>query len=277
MTLSNYCFMLSMLAFFFTSSKATKYRAAQKKKIETDFKQGGQRNWVQVLCNGGVASELALLFLIERGSGAEIPIHFALDYNPSWFAVAVLGSLACCNGDTWASELGSVLSKGDPFLITTFKRVPRGTIKLSLARCNYDRVIPGTNGGVSFVGLAVSALGGLVVGFVYYLSVLLFSPRDVLALAPPQWPLIVTGMLAGLFGSVLDSLMGATLQYSGQDIMTGRIVEVPSERARYISGVAILDNHSVNLLSVLITALMTPAMAMYVWTYADASSVPFGS
>ena len=30
MTLSNYCFMVVMLAFFFSSSKATKFRAQQK-------------------------------------------------------------------------------------------------------------------------------------------------------------------------------------------------------------------------------------------------------
>lgn len=26
---------------------------------------GGQRNWIQVFCNGGVPSELALLYMIE--------------------------------------------------------------------------------------------------------------------------------------------------------------------------------------------------------------------
>lgn len=38
----------------------------------------------------------------------------------------VTGAFACSNGDTWASELGSVLG-GQPFLITTFKQVPKGT------------------------------------------------------------------------------------------------------------------------------------------------------
>lgn len=36
------------------------------------------------------------------------------------------GALACCNGDTWASELGTVISTSDPFLITTKRKVPRG-------------------------------------------------------------------------------------------------------------------------------------------------------
>lgn len=38
---------------------------------------------------------------------------------------------------------------------------------------------------------------------------------DILAQSPPQWPIIVTGAFAGLIGSVVDSVLGATMQYSG--------------------------------------------------------------
>lgn len=212
------------------------------------------------MCNGGVACELALLYLIERGAGGEIPINFALDYNASWFALSVMGAIACCNGDTWASEIGSVFSKSDPWLITSFRRVPRGT-----------------NGGVSFAGLVVSAFGGLVVSVGFYLTLLVTANRETLALSPVQWPIMVTGFLAGLFGSVFDSVLGATLQFSGQDVVSGRIVENPGDRVKWISGIALLDNHSVNLLSTLITAISTPSIAMAVWNYADPSSVLFGS
>lgn len=44
------------------------------------------------------------------------------------YLFVITGALACCNGDTWASELGSVLSFGDPVLITSLQSVPRGNV-----------------------------------------------------------------------------------------------------------------------------------------------------
>jgi uncharacterized membrane protein len=61
-----------------------------------------------------------------------------------------------------------------------------------------------------------SALGGLVVGLSYYLTVIYTVETNMLALSPAQWPIILIGGIAGLLGSVIDSLLGATLQYSGK-------------------------------------------------------------
>ena len=124
LTLAHYSFFLCLLAFFITSSKATKYKQEMKAQAEEDFKEGGQRNWLQVLCNGGMAFGLSLLYLLDIGS-SDLPVDFRHQYRASWLGMAVLGAISCCNGDTWASELGSVLAKGDPFLITTFQKVPR--------------------------------------------------------------------------------------------------------------------------------------------------------
>lgn len=74
----------------------------------------------------------------------------------------------------------------------------------------------GTNGGVSGVGLIVSVLGGLIVGLFYYIAVIYTVDSAVLELAAPQWPIIVMGGIGGLLGSIIDSILGATLQYSGK-------------------------------------------------------------
>lgn len=80
---------------------------------------------MQVFCNGAVPTELALLFMIENGPG-EIPIDFSKQYTASWMCLSLLAALACSAGDTWASEVGPVLSKSPPRLITTWKKVPVG-------------------------------------------------------------------------------------------------------------------------------------------------------
>lgn len=88
--------------------------------------------------------------------------------------------------------------------------------------------------------------------------------RNILAASPPQWPIILFGGIAGLLGSLIDSILGATVQYSGLD-SNGRIVERPGENIRYISGHRIFDNHSVNLISSILTALIMPFIAFSFW------------
>lgn len=63
--------------------------------------------------------------MIESGPG-EIPIDFSKQYTASWMCLSLLGALACSAGDTWASEIGSVMSKSQPRLITTWEKVPVG-------------------------------------------------------------------------------------------------------------------------------------------------------
>jgi len=214
--------------------------------LEADFKEGGQRNWIQVLCNGGMASQLAVLYLLDVGCG-DRPIDFDKDYRSSWLSIGILGAFACCNGDTWASEFGTAIGTSDPFLITTRKRVPRGT-----------------NGAVSWIGLVVSLLGGLLVGVFHYLAVLYSVDSVILQSAAPQWPIIIVGGIAGLLGSLCDSILGATLQYSGLN-ESRKVVEHPGKGVRHICGKQILDNHSVNLLSSIIMALTLPRIANFIW------------
>ena len=79
---------------------------------------------------------------------------------------------------------------------------------------------PGTNGGVSLVGSLASVVGGLCVGLAYFLTLIFSIPDEKLSNAPSQWLLIPVGGLLGLLGSTVDSLLGATLQYSGKKVLS---------------------------------------------------------
>ncbi|KAG0284244.1 Transmembrane protein 19, partial [Dissophora globulifera] len=165
----------------------------------------------------------------------------------------------------WASELG-ILNKSWPTLITTFKKVP-----------------PGTNGGVSPLGTVASLAGGFLIGVTAAISVLVQ-----LALESPlswQWSvgwtgvnafvstldaklflaLVLAGSGAGLLGSMLDSLLGATVQKSNystkKKVITYKKPEKDDE-IKAISGLDILDNHQVNFFSSLMIALATGYLSL---------------
>ncbi len=114
------------------------------------------------------------------GAGTFFALMNVLMPSPVWLPLFV-GAMAAMTADTWATELGT-LSKRPPRLITSGKVVAVGT-----------------SGGVSVFGTAVSFGGGLLMG-------------GTAALLTGQWELALAGGLGGLFGSLFDSLLGATVQ-----------------------------------------------------------------
>lgn len=248
-TLGSYSFMLSLMVFFYTGSKLTRFRATRKMELEEDYKEGGQRTWVQVFTNGGLPALYASHYIVESGFQDQ-PLDFSNHYNTTYIALGVMCGLACCSGDTWASEVGSVVGTGNPRLITTWQQVPRGT-----------------NGGVSVVGTLMSFAGGLFVGLGYFAGTLLTFSNEELQTAPPQWPVILFGGVAGLIGSLFDSLFGAWFQYSGYCTRQKKVVHQPSGTTEHISGVALFDNEGINLLACLLTVLTVPHLCFYYWPF----------
>ena len=161
-----------LLAFFLSSSLLSRLFARRKHPINEKFSKGSQRDAGQVLANGG----LAALFMLLHG----------LYPGAAWPWVGFAASLAAVNADTWATELG-VLSRSAPRLITTGKPAE-----------------PGASGAISPAGTLAALAGAALIAL---LGVLL-GPG-----AGQGWLAGFAAIsLAGLFGSLVDSALGATVQ-----------------------------------------------------------------
>jgi uncharacterized protein (TIGR00297 family) len=170
---------LTLITFFVSSSALSYYREAAKESLAEKFAKGHQRDIGQTLANGGAGALLALAHVLSG--------------EPGIFA-AFLGAMATVTADTWATELG-VLSGTPPRLITTGRIVEIGT-----------------SGGVSRLGIAASAAGALVIG----LAAMIFSVIDrginaANGALRPGW-VIPASLVGGLAGSLVDSVLGATVQ-----------------------------------------------------------------
>ncbi|KAJ3056562.1 Transmembrane protein 19 [Rhizophlyctis rosea] len=246
----NNVFAVILIVFYLSSSRLTKYKAQRKQQLEEDFKVGGQRTATQVLSNGLTGTFVAFAHWAVVPPDLEPPLCLGgsteLQKFHTILILAYMGHYACCNGDTWASELG-ILSTRPPILITTLKEVPRGT-----------------NGGVSPFGLAASLLGGLTIGVVAATTLFFTDTHCTTSLVSRSLFLCGAGAALGLTGSLIDSLLGATLQKSVYNTATKQITPdfrnlKPGEKVtdlKHISGIAVLDNHQVNFISSWLTAAL---------------------
>lgn len=242
LSMANYCFIMMMITFFLTSSYATKFKFNVKCNIDREYSKHGARNWIQVLCNGGIAAHIALVYLIHCGPS---DVHlFSDDRFTCKLIVAVIASISCVFGDTLSSEIGSAVSSGRPRLITTFKCVPRGT-----------------NGAVSLTGLLASVAAGLLISLTYGIFDVLFCHSIDRMIRIAFVSLIAVSSSLG--GSLIDSLLGATLQLSGVT-KDAKITDDASECVSTISGIPLLDNHAVNLISCAICTAAAPSLVAHI-------------
>lgn len=164
--------------------------------------------------------------------GAFITLAALLFPDAGWPFVAFAGAIATVNADTWATELG-ILSPTPPRLITSGKTVAMGT-----------------SGGVTLVGTLATFLGGAFIALTGWV----FSP------AARSWSFLGAVSLAGLAGSLVDSLLGATIQaiyYDPErDKETERKIYLPDgSPAAPLRGLVWMNNDMVNLISSICGAL----------------------
>ncbi len=167
-------------------------------------------------------SQRDLMQVIANGVPAVLAL--LLSRTPSFRNIAVIAfssSVAEAVADTFSSTFG-IMSRHDPVSVVTFTRVPKGI-----------------SGGVTILGLLAGAAGAVITALLHALVIY------------PEWHhvLIISG--AGFIASVIDSVLGATVQehFRTKD---GTLTEhewdgeVRNMRVRGIPG---FDNDMVNLTS----------------------------
>jgi uncharacterized protein (TIGR00297 family) len=211
---------LTLIAFFVSSTLLSKYKEREKAPVATQYAKGGGRDFGQTLANGGIGAALAVCFNL---------------HPKVWLFAAFVGVMATVAADTWATELG-VLSRRPPRLITS------------------GRVVPvGTSGGITPLGLGATLAGGLAIGLVAWGLAAAFGS------GVGAWWVALVGLIAGLAGSLADSLLGATVQAQYRDA-AGMMTE--RESGARIRGAAWMTNDAVNLLASIIGGVVGMAIGL---------------
>ena len=214
-------FSVIMIAFFVSSSILTKFKNHKKDNIDKINAKGGNRDYTQVMANGGVGLILAILYYF---------------YPEPIVLLAYSISFAEATADTWASEVG-VLSKNKPISIINFKPLDNGM-----------------SGGISILGTTFAFLGSsLIAGICFIASISTY--KDI----KQGFIYAIICALIGFIGSIVDSILGATVQakYYCEDLNTITEKRIYKGRLnKLIKGIAFINNDVVNLSSNLISVLI---------------------
>lgn len=218
--LGGVAYTVPLLVFFVTSSVLSRVGAARKSRDSGEAIKSGPRDAWQVLANGGIPTLIVCLSSILPPG--------ATPSSRDWFLL-YLGALAAANADTWSTEIG-MLSKGWPFHVTAFRRVP-----------------PGTSGAVSWLGSIAALAGAAVISGAGWLAWPSASELFLWRMDAAEGLAITWG---GFVASLSDSVLGATIQARYICRSCGREVEktthcgAPSYAA---GGLPFVTNDVVNL------------------------------
>jgi len=171
--LGGYGWFAMLITFFGLGGLSTKYQYEEKLDRGIAEENEGARGSGNVLANSIVALVAVLLW-------AASPTHIRVD--PELFRYAFAGAVAAAMTDTFSSEFGGLYD--NPRLITTFERVE-----------------PGTDGGVTWQGVVAGLVGaGIIAGI---------GAATVDGVGPTGAALILG---CGFVGMTVDSVLGATVE-----------------------------------------------------------------
>ena len=237
-------FGITLIAFYLSGSKLSRVGAATKMRQDEAATEGGARDAAQVLCCSLPAALAAAAYCAEIGDDARVDL--VADARGAVLVARFVAFFAVCAGDTWASELGC-LASAPPRLVTAPWRV----------------VPPGTNGGVTLAGTAASVAGGAFVGVVHGLAGFATVGASAAGARAEVAGLAALGAAAGFAGSLLDSVLGATLQRTSFDDEKRCVARPERSDARALCGADVLSNHGVNLVSATAVMLAAPGAARW--------------
>ena len=214
-----------MVVFFLSSSILSHFKKNLKERAAKQFDKTGRRDIMQVFANGGVGLIHSILYYITN--------------NPA-FLVFLGISFAAANADTWATELG-LLNRRNPISLRTFKPVEKGT-----------------SGAISLIGTLSALLGSMLIGLFAAFG-LSFLNIDISQLGIEFSQAFTLVTLGGFFGSIIDSLLGTTVQ----GVYYSHELEGETEKKEHngkpnmlIRGFSFVNNDLVNFLSIGISSIL---------------------
>ncbi|ORX85864.1 hypothetical protein BCR32DRAFT_325256 [Anaeromyces robustus] len=182
------------------------------------------------------------------------PSTYNYNYKYKLFLDAFfIGFFESANADTWASELG-ILSRQSPILILKgFQHVPKGI-----------------NGAISKYGTICSIFGGLFISIIAIIcNIVRYGIKNYfinfnIPLLSIGIKLLLCGGFIGFIGSLIDSILGQTIQLTIYNVTKQCVIEKEQvenaikngDKLKYY-GKDILNNSGINLVTGLITALIS--------------------
>lgn len=171
--------------------------------------------------------------VIANGGIAGLVVILSVLIRDERLIFAYLGSIAAVTADTWATEIGA------------FSRVaPRSII-------SFRQMEPGSSGAVSVLGTAGSMLGAAVIAATGMFAFQRFSMKPIAS--------ILVVVFAGICGSIIDSILGATFQAQYRCAVCGTNTERKSHcgsSTEHFRGFSWMRNDAVNMLCALSGGLL---------------------
>jgi uncharacterized protein (TIGR00297 family) len=174
----HWTWLVVLLAFLSAGFFVTRWRYEEKREMGFNEGEDGERDWTNVLSNGGVPLLISLYAFVTEDWQELFPIFAA--------------SVAVATSDTFASEIGCLDKR--VYMITTMKK------------CE-----PGLNGGFSPNGQIAAVAGSLLISLVG-MGLGIVVGAEALS-SPMEFILSIT--VIGFLGCQVDSILGALLENRG--------------------------------------------------------------